>query len=207
MVKSTPIRSGRHAHSDASPSGSANLLAIDSREPLVTNGIATGERVDDRGRTPTSSPPDRESLNGPGRRGRIAASLAVLGVYVAIGLAAFWPDLPHISRDLFSQATLGDPQLALWLLAWVQYAVPHGINPFFSHAIFVPTGLNLGVNTAAPLLGFITAPLTLFVGPVAIINLIVVAAMPLSAASAFFVLRKWNVWLPAAAIGGLIYGS
>ena len=31
-------------------------------------------------------------------------------------------------------------------------------------------------------------------------------AMPVSAAAGFAVLRKWEVWLPAAALGGLIYG-
>jgi hypothetical protein len=94
----------------------------------------------------------------------------------------------------------------LWELAWEHYALLHGLNPFFSHAIFVPGGLNLGMNTATPLLGLVTTPLALFLGPVTILNLIAVAAMPLSAISAFFVLRKWKVWLPAAAIGGLVYG-
>jgi hypothetical protein len=94
----------------------------------------------------------------------------------------------------------------LWEVSWEHYALLHGLNPFFSHAMFVPGGLNLGMNTATPLLGFITTPLALFLGPVTILNLIAVAAMPLSAISAFFVLRKWKVWLPAAAIGGLVYG-
>ncbi len=94
----------------------------------------------------------------------------------------------------------------LWELAWEHYALLHGLNPLFSHAIFVPGGVNLGVNTAAPLLGFVTTPLALFLGPVTIFNLIAVTAMPISAISAFFVLRKWKAWLPAAAIGGLVYG-
>jgi hypothetical protein len=94
----------------------------------------------------------------------------------------------------------------LWEVAWEHHALEHGLNPFFSHAIFVPGGLNLGMNTATPLLGVVTTPLAPFVGPVTILNLIAVAAMPISAISAFFVLRKWKVWLPAAAIGGLVYG-
>jgi len=94
----------------------------------------------------------------------------------------------------------------LWEVSWEHYALLHGLNPFFSHAMFVPGGLNLGMNTATPLLGFATTPLALFLGPVTILNLIAVAAMPLSAISAFFVLRRWKVWLPAAAIGGLVYG-
>lgn len=147
-----------------------------------------------------------ETLSGSLKRRRIAASLAVVCVYIVIGLAAFWSGLPHISGVIFSGATLGDPQLSLWEVSWEHYALLHGLNPFFSHAMFVPGGLNLGMNTATPLLGLVTTPLALFLGPVTILNLIAVAAMPLSAISAFFVLRKWKVWLPAAAIGGLVYG-
>ncbi len=147
-----------------------------------------------------------ETLSGSLRHRRIAASLAVVCAYLVLGLAAFWPDLSRISRAIFSPATLGDPQLSLWEVSWEHYALLHGLNPFFSHAIFVPGGLNLGINTATPLLGFVTTPLALFMGPVTIENLIAVVAMPISATAAFFVLRKWNVWLPAAAIGGLVYG-
>jgi hypothetical protein len=147
-----------------------------------------------------------ETLSGSLRRRRIAASLAVVCAYLVLGLAAFWSDLPHISGAVFSGATLGDPQLSLWEVSWEHYALLHGLNPFFSHAMFVPGGLNLGMNTATPLLGFVTTPLALFLGPVTILNLIAVAAMPLSAISAFFVLRRWKVWLPAAGIGGLVYG-
>jgi hypothetical protein len=155
----------------------------------------------------TSTSPDVDGrLTSLRRCNRMVASCSVVCVYVLIGLAAWWPDLSHISVDIFSQATLGDPQQAVWFFSWEQYAVLHGLNPLFSHALFVPTGLNLGVNAAAPLLGILALPLAPFLGPVTIFNLVVVVAMPLSATSAFFVLRKWKVWLPAAAIGGLIYG-
>lgn len=153
-----------------------------------------------------SASPVEETLIGSLRGRRIAASLAVVCAYLVLGLAVFWPDLPHMSAAIFSPVNLGDPQLSLWEVAWEHYALLHGLNPFFSHAIFVPGGMNLGVNTATPLLGFVTTPLAPFMGPVTILNLIAVAAMPISATAAFFVLRKWNVWLPAAAIGGLVYG-
>jgi hypothetical protein len=147
-----------------------------------------------------------ETLSGSLRRRPIAGPLAVVCAYLVLGLTAFWQDLPHISGAIFSPANLGDPEMSLWELAWVHHALEHGLNPFFSHAMFVPGGMNLGMNTATPLLGFVTTPLALFLGPVTILNLIAVLAMPISAAAAFFVLRKWNVWLPAAALGGLVYG-
>ena len=153
-----------------------------------------------------TTPSSEGSLSRAGRRRAIAASLAVISVYIVIGLAAWWPDLRHMSTAIFSSATLGDPQQALWFLGWEQHALLHGLNPFFSPAIFVPTGVNLGVNTSAPLLGLLTLPLAPFFGPNTILSFIAVVAMPLSATSAFLVLRWWKVWLPAAAIGGLVYG-
>jgi hypothetical protein len=38
------------------------------------------------------------------------------------------------------------------------------------------------------------------------VNVCFALAMPLSAASAYFVLRRWKIWAPAAALGGLAFG-
>ncbi|MGH2343988.1 MAG: hypothetical protein ACRDG4_02100, partial [Chloroflexota bacterium] len=130
--------------------------------------------------------------------------LSVVAIYVCFGIAAFWPVLPGSSQRLFGSGS--DSVLAMWFLAWVPHSLSAGLNPLFSHAIFVPAGVNLAQNTEAPLLGLLTAPFALFLGPVARANLLMVLAMPVSAAAAFVVLRKWRVWGPAAALGGLVYG-
>jgi hypothetical protein len=131
-------------------------------------------------------------------------TVAVIVAYLLIGEAAFWPVLPWSSQHLFG--TRGDSILAMWFLAWVPHSLAHGLNPFFSGALFAPTGVNLVQNTEAPFLGLLTAPFALILGPVARGNLLMVLAMPVSATAAFVVLRKWQVWGPAAALGGLIYG-
>ncbi len=132
-----------------------------------------------------------------------ASTLVIVG-YLALGLYAFWPVLPWTSDKLFG--TGADSILAMWFLAWVPHALAHGINPLFSQAIFAPHGVNLAQNTEAPFLGLLTTPLALFMGPIARANLLMVLAMPVSATAAYIVLRKWMVWWPAAAIGGLMYG-
>jgi hypothetical protein len=129
---------------------------------------------------------------------------AVIAAYVVIGEAAFWPVLPWSSQHLFGAG--GDSILAMWFLAWVPHSLAHGLNPFFSNALFVPTGVNLVQNTEAPFLGLLTAPFAPILGPLARGNLLMVLAMPVSATAAFVVFRKWQVWGPAAALGGLIYG-
>jgi hypothetical protein len=153
--------------------------------------------------------PWRTSLPSPTadrRKWRPNRSLdaVVIAIYLAIGLAAFWPELPRISTSAFS--TTGDFYEAVWFLAWVPHALAHGLNPFFSYDLNAPTGTNLAENAASPLLGLIGAPVTALTGPLVTANLLLVLGMPLSAAAAYLVLRAWRVWRPAAAVGGLFYG-
>jgi hypothetical protein len=125
-------------------------------------------------------------------------------VYLLVGIAAYWRALGGISRNPFISGW--DYEQSVWFLAWIPHALAHGLNPFFSNAILAPTGVNLAQNTASPLLGLATVPLSPFLDPMARANLLVVLAMPLSATSAFIVFRKWNVVRSAAALGGFIFG-
>ncbi len=135
---------------------------------------------------------------------RRALPTAVVVTYLVIGLVAYWPVLPGISNRLFGQGA--DYALSAWFIGWVPHAITHGLNPFFTNSMFVPTGVNLAQNTESPLLGLIGAPLTEAFSPLVSTNVLMVLAMPVSASAAFVVLRKWNVWLPGAALGGLVYG-
>ena len=86
------------------------------------------------------------------------------------------------------------------------YALIHGHNPFVTSAFNYPMGANMMDNTFMPLIGVLAAPITFTAGPGVTFNVIVVAAFAGSALSAFFVLRRWTAWLPAAYVGGLLYG-
>jgi hypothetical protein len=152
---------------------------------------------------PTRRPAHQPSPALPTSR-RFPYSAVVIVVYLLIGVVAFWPVYPGISQHLFGVG--GDFTLTVWLLDWVPHALAHGLNPFFSNGIYVPTGVNLAQNTLSPLLGVISEPFALVFSPVVRANLLLVLAMPISATAAFVVLRKWQVWGPAAALGGLIYG-
>lgn len=157
--------------------------------------------------TTLETPPAPIHASNPPRdkkRGGVLFVLVVLSIYACLGVLAFWPLAFGTSQQLFG--TSPDSVQAMWYLAWLPHALTSGINPFFSHSMFEPVGINLAQNTEAPLLGLVTVPLSLFMGPIARANLLMVLAMPLSASAAFFVLRKWRVWGPAAALGGLTYG-
>lgn len=142
--------------------------------------------------------PDQSMLH------KVLPAAGVIVAYMVIGILAFWPLHPGTSQRLFGDHS--DFPQSVWFLNWVPHALAHGLNPFFSNAIFVPTGVNLPANTSSPLLGLISTLFTPVLNAVGRANLLMVLAMPVSATAAFVILRKWKVWSPAAALGGLIYG-
>jgi hypothetical protein len=130
---------------------------------------------------------------------------AVILLYALLSLAAYWPILPGQGGRIPTCAC-GDPALQTWFLRWIPYAISHGHNPLFTTWTNYPLGVNLAQNTEMPLLGILVAPLTLLVSPIASYNLLLWLAFPASAGSMFLVLRRWTGSVPAAFVGGLLYG-
>lgn len=139
------------------------------------------------------------------RRWPLLISLVVLAGYAALGIVAYWPVFPGDPHRIYTTANQ-DPAQTAWFFGWMAHAITTGHNPLHSAVLNAPTGVNVAQAAFVPLLGFLAMPMTLTAGPVASANLFMVAAMPLSAASLYAVLRHWKVWTPAAALGGLIYG-
>ncbi len=100
----------------------------------------------------------------------------------------------------------GDSSLFTWFIEWPAYAISHGLNPFYSTAMHVPTGVNLLANTSIVAIGVLLAPVTWLFGPVASLNVALTLAPALSALSMYVLLRRWVTWSPAAFVGGLFYG-
>ena len=164
-------------------------LSPQPRSPVAdrADGLATGNR-----RTTKAKP------------ARLASAL-VLSAYALLGIIAFLPMLPG-SSDRLNAHSNQDAAQNVWFFEWSAHALTHGLNPFFTHLVNVPVGLNLAQATASPLLGFIFAPVTLLAGPVSAATLCVVVAMPISATSAYLVLRRWQLSVASSAVGGLLYG-
>jgi hypothetical protein len=133
-------------------------------------------------------------------------TLAAAGVvYLALGFA-LWV---HAWADGASTHTLcgcGDPALFLWFFQWPATALAHGHNPFYSTALFHPTGINLLAQTSVTGLSLPLVPVTWIWGPVASLNVASTLTPALTAMTAFVVIRRWVPWTPAAFVGGLLYG-
>jgi hypothetical protein len=139
-----------------------------------------------------------------GRRGP-ALALCVAG-YVVLALLSDPSVWLHGPTTHLLEAGNGDVSEGVWYLAQTPYAVLHGANPFANNWLHYPSGVNLVDNTGQLLLGALAAPFTFVWGAVLAYNLVMVAAAAGSATAAFFVVRRWTAWLPAAFIGGLVYG-
>jgi hypothetical protein len=139
----------------------------------------------------------------PRRRWTPSVALPLL-LYAALAVA-------FLSRAWFASPVglvdgSGDPQQSVWFLSWVPWAIGHGVNPFITHHINTPDGVNLMWNALAPLLGIALWPITATAGPVVAYDVLVTAELALSAWCAFLLIRRYVPRTAAAVAGGALYG-
>ena len=91
---------------------------------------------------------------------RDRAGLGALLLYAAIAFLAF--GIGALTRPGSRYAGIGaDPESFIWLFAWWPHAILHWTNPFVTHAVWSPSGVNLGWTALLPGLALLFAPLTL----------------------------------------------
>ncbi|MET8906887.1 DUF2079 domain-containing protein [Micromonospora sp. NPDC004551] len=138
----------------------------------------------------------------PASRNRRADLLLVLAA-VALALwvtSGLWRD-PN-TRTITVNSS--DQALFEWLLAFGGHAVTHGENPFFTHLINVPDGVNLAVNTSITAYAVVFAPLTYLVGPPATFLVILTLNLAATAVAWYWLLSRHLVTSRlAAGVGGL----
>jgi len=133
-------------------------------------------------------------------------TLLTAGVlYLAVGFE-LWAHAWSEGGTTHTLCGCGDPALFLWFFQWPATALAHAQNPFFSTALFHPTGINLLANTSVTGLSLPLVPVTWIWGPVASLNVASTVVPALTAFTAFVVIRRWAAWTPAAFVGGLLYG-
>jgi hypothetical protein len=138
-------------------------------------------------------------------RGRIAIAV-VLAIYLCLGVMANLPSWTGGVTHTMQCGACGDSGQEVWFLAWGAHALTHLQNPLRTNWLNYPWGVDLADNTSMPLAGAIGTPITLLAGPVATFNVLFSLAFAGSAAAMFFVLRRFTNWIPAAFVGGLLYG-
>ncbi len=126
-------------------------------------------------------------------------------VYLAVAVV-LWVHAWAEGASTHTLCGCGDPALFLWFFQWPATALAHGGNPFYSTALFHPSGINLLAQTSVTGLSLPLVPVTWIWGPVASLNVASTITPALTAFTAFVVVRRWAPWTPAAFLGGLLYG-
>lgn len=94
----------------------------------------------------------------------------------------------------------------MWSLGWWPHALTHGLNPFVSHYLFAPTGVNVARAATIPAAALVMSPVTALWGPLVSYNALVVASPALAAFTAYLLCRHIvRRELPALA-GGFLFG-
>lgn len=137
------------------------------------------------------------------RAGRL---LAAASAYLAVGVLAWW----HVWADgvahTITRNGYGDPAQQIWFLEWVPHALGAGLDPFVSHAVFAPAGINLMANSSILFPALVGSPITVLFGPVVSFNVLVVLAPAASALVAYLVFRRYTSFAFGAWLAGLFYG-
>jgi hypothetical protein len=130
-------------------------------------------------------------------------SAGLLLFYCALATAAFWTAW-RAPTDRWIGGPV-DPNLFIWSLGWIPFALTHGHDPLVTNYVAYPHGINLMWNTTVPFAGLVLTPVTLLFGAVFSYNVLATLSLALSAWCAYFAFRRYASPFAAAA-GGLLYG-
>jgi hypothetical protein len=151
---------------------------------------------------------DPPAVSTARRGGRRSWRAHLIVAVVALGLATYvtnglWRDpAGHVLAK-----NAGDQAFFEWLLGYGVYLLGHGADPFFTHMMNAPLGVNLAANTSITVFIVLFWPLTVVAGP----QVSFVAILTLNLAGSAF---AWYLFLDrylvrrraAAALGGLFCG-
>src|SRR5882724_1980447 len=151
-----------------------------------------------------SSPDLADVPTGPASRRRPWPDVIAVLAYFGFSVIPYWNFWMAGGTRIAGKG--GDVADETWFLSWVPYALLQAHNPLVTNWGNFPSGVNGVANTSVPLLGFLGTPVTSAFGAFATATLFFTLAFPLSALSAYLLLRRWIRWRPAAFAGGLLYG-
>lgn len=133
------------------------------------------------------------------------ASFALGGALYLLGGLGMYARVLLLSPTRATTCPCSDSSLFAWYFEWLWVAIRHGMNPFFSTAVFHPVGTNLLANTSSLALGAALLPVTALFGPIASVNVALVAAPFLSGLAAMWVATRWTSSLSTAWLVGFLY--
>jgi hypothetical protein len=134
---------------------------------------------------------------------RLAPAVALLA-YAALAVLLFVRTWMHPATSWIGYDD--DPHLFIWYLGWTPHQLAALRNPLFTTVLQAPGGVNLMWNTAVVAPAIVLWPVTAAFGAIASYNVLVTAAVALSAWCAFLAARRLVAGELVAAVAGLVYG-
>jgi hypothetical protein len=171
--------------------------------PASTGSPATtGSRHAAGSRDTTGSGRIRAWLRGPSGR-RAAAHLLLLACYIGAGVIVTWPMTARLADGQLLKVP--DVSSYVWALWWMAHQVAHLGDPWFTHYMAAPPGIQLGFDTLMPLPGLVMLPVTLLIGPAASFGVLTVVMPGLLC---YVTYRAARLWLgqPGAIAAGAFFG-
>jgi hypothetical protein len=98
-----------------------------------------------------------------------------------------------------------DPPGYMWSLAWWPYALVHGLNPFFTHAVWAPEGTNVAAAATIPAAAIALWPVTALFGPVVSYNVLAILSPALCGLTAYLLCRRLTSRHAASLMGGFFF--
>ena len=132
-------------------------------------------------------------------------ALLLGGSVYLLGALVMFSRVLALSPTRATTCPCSDSSLFAWYFEWLWVAVRDGHNPFFSTAVFHPVGTNLLANTSSMALGLVLLPITALFGPIASVNVAVIAAPVLSGLAAMWVATRWTTSSAVAWLVGALY--
>jgi len=184
--------------------GVDSRVSVDPGEPLTA--VEALRREASAGvAAPLAGPAPAAAESRGHHRGAVGPWLVVC-CYL-IGAVALTARLWAVAAGRMQAGNPGDVDLGTWFLRYAATAVAHGRLPALVTAgMNAPTGISLMWNASFLLPGVLLAPVTLLAGPQVSLTLALTLGFAGSAASLFWVLRRWGASISAAALGGAVYG-
>jgi hypothetical protein len=99
-----------------------------------------------------------------------------------------------------------DPAAYMWALSWWPHAIVNGLNPFVSHVIWNPTGVDVARAAMIPTVAIPMAPITALVGPLGAYNLLSIASPAIAAFTAYLLCRRIVKRELPAFVAGYLFG-
>jgi hypothetical protein len=132
---------------------------------------------------------------------------AAFAVYAVMGLALFGQPLLHPgAHECVCIGSTTDAGVYVWAFRWWPHALLHGLNPFVTHLLYAPQGIDLAHGTLVPGAALIFAPVTAIAGPLFAFDLAMLLSPVLAAFFAFLLCRRVTRAFWPSLVGGWLFG-